>query len=73
MDKSHDDFIERWAEFVRTNPEWRDIHTKFINAQFNMANDFIIRLSKTPSGREKIIELYGIKNVAGYKELLGDC
>lgn len=40
-DKSHDEQIERWARFVRDNPDkWREEHTNFINAQINKANRF---------------------------------
>jgi len=69
--KQPDDQIARWAEYVRTNPDWRKFHNDFINAQFQMHEQFLQRLLKTPGGREKIIELYGIKNLKGYEGLLG--
>lgn len=71
-DKSHQEHLEKWAHFVRTNPEWKNIHTQFINAQITMAQDFIIRLSRQPGGKEKIIRLYNIKNFNGYQNLLGE-
>lgn len=71
MRTSHNDQIVRWAEFVKNNPDkWKPIHTKFINAQFQKANSFLQRLLKQPNGKEKVIKLYNIKNLKGYKELL---
>ena len=70
-DITHEDFVIRWAKFVRDNPnKWRKIHTEFINSQFKMNEDFLKRLSKEKDGKEKIIKLYSIKNVSGYKKLL---
>ena len=67
---SHDDQIERWANFVRDHPtEWKKIHTEFINAIFQKHDEFIERLLKEPNGKQKIIELYGIKNLDGYPSL----
>jgi len=69
-DKTHEDFIERWADFVKTNPEWKKYQTSFINAQYSKVYKFINELSKTKEGQEKIVELYGIKNIKGYPKLL---
>ena len=41
-----------------------------IDAQFEKANRVIKELSKTKEGREKIIKIYNIKNIDGYKNLL---
>ena len=60
-DKTHDEFIEKWAKFVKTNPKWRKIHTKFINAQFEMHKQAMKKISK-----EKIIKIYKINNLKGY-------
>jgi hypothetical protein len=69
-DKTHDDFIERWVNFMKNNPnKWKKIHTEFINSQFEMHERFLINLLKEKNGKEKIIDLYGIKNVNGYNEL----
>jgi hypothetical protein len=70
-DKTHVDFIERWVEFMKNNPnKWKKIHTEFIDSQYDMHRRFLINLSKEKNGREKIINLYGIKNLKGYNELL---
>ena len=59
MRKSHENQIERWANFVRENPnKWKEEHTKFINAIFEKHKDFIDRLKATPGGEEKIKLLY---------------
>jgi len=64
--------IDRWIVYMRAHPKtWKKIHTQFINAQFEKSERFIKNLLKQPGGREKIIAAYHIKNVDGYKELLG--
>ena len=71
MRENHNDFIERWARFMQEHPtEWKKIHTEFINAQFQKNKEFLQRLLQEPNGREKIIELYQIKNLKGYEGLL---
>ena len=58
--------VERWANFVRDNPtQWKKIHTKFINALFQKNAEVIQRLLQQPNGKQKLIELYDIKNVEG--------
>lgn len=70
-DETHEDFIVRWANFVRNNPtKWKKFHTDFINAQIKMNREFLKRLSKQKGGPEKIIKLYGIKNINGCRRLL---
>lgn len=45
-DKSHIEQIERWANFVKNNPnKWKQEHTKFINAQISKANEFYKNLN----------------------------
>ncbi len=64
--------IDRWVKYMKDHPnDWKKIHTKFINAQFSKSSAFIKRLLKEPNGREKVIKMYNIKNVNGYKGLLG--
>ncbi len=65
-DQSHMDQIERWAHFVKDNPtKWKKIHTEFINALFQKNEEVIRRLLQQPKGKEKLIELYRIRNVDG--------
>ena len=64
--------IDRWIGYMKENPDkWKKVHTEFINAQFEKSNEFIKRLLRQPGGREKVIDAYGIKNIKGYKKLLG--
>ena len=64
--------IDGWIKYMKEHPDkWKKLHTEFINAQFIKANAFIRRLLKQPNGRQKVINLYGIKNVRGYEGLLG--
>lgn len=60
-DKSHDEQVKRWAEFVRDNPAsvWKPEVKKIVDSQIIMANRFYARLAKTKKGREKIRELRG--------------
>lgn len=71
MRETHTDFIERWAHFMREHPsKWKKVHTEFINAQFKSHEQFLERLLRQPNGKEKIRELYKIKNLEGYPTLI---
>ena len=60
---SHQDQVEAWANYVRDNPEtWKEQHTRFINAQIIMANEALQRIRKQKNGKEKLIELFSVKN-----------
>lgn len=61
-DKSHEEQIERWAEFVRNHPEeWKSKIKPFIDGQILMARRFYANLLETPDGLTKILELRGVK------------
>ena len=51
------DANQLWAEYVKSNSDWREQHTNFINCQLVNANNQLKKLSK-----EKLIELFNIKN-----------
>lgn len=71
MRKQHIEQVERWANFVKSNPDkWKKIHTEFINAQFEKHRAFIKKLLKQPDGFEKIVKLYDINNVERYRRIL---
>ena len=71
-DKTHDEFIERWAAFVKEHPtEWQKYQDEFIDAQFQMAEEFMEKLVQLPDGKKRLMDAYGIKNVKGYPRLLG--
>lgn len=60
---SHEDQVTEWAHFVRNNPtQWKAQHTRFINAQIQMANEALKRIQMQKNGKEKVIELFSIKN-----------
>lgn len=62
--------IDRWVLYMREHPAgWKKVHTEFINAQFEKSRAFIRRLLKEPNGKEKVINIYDIKNLEGYKGL----
>jgi hypothetical protein len=52
-DKSHMEQVERWAEFVRSNPKevWKAKLSEFIDAQIMIARRFYRNLGKTKEGR----------------------
>lgn len=63
MKTSHEEQIVQWATYIRENPtKWRAQHTRFLNAQLEMANAALERIKKQKNGKEKIVELFGIKN-----------
>jgi len=54
-DKSHLEQVEKWAEYVKNNPNsWKKQHREFIDSQIIIANRFYKKLSLTPEGREKL-------------------
>ena len=71
MRESHLEQIERWAKFVRDNPNsWQKSHSDFIDAIFENHEKFLQEMIKTPKGREKLVKLYNIKNREGYSWLI---
>ncbi|MBM3199839.1 hypothetical protein FJZ53_02790 [Candidatus Woesearchaeota archaeon] len=70
-DASHEDPIRRWALFVKDHPgKWKRIHTEFINARFEKAEQIYHKLAQTKKGKEKIIKIFNIRNTKGYPSLL---
>ena len=63
--------IDRWIRYMKENPDkWKMVHTEFINAQFEKHRRFIKNLLRQKDGFEKIVKLYDIKNVEGYRKIL---
>jgi hypothetical protein len=61
-DRSHDEQIKRWADFVRENPDkWKKHLKPFLDAQIIMANRFYKKLAQTEGGAEKIKLMRKIK------------
>ncbi len=64
---SHSEQVIRWAQYVREHPnEWKIHHSSLINAFFDKHNQVLNRLLQLPHGKEKIRELYKIKNEKAY-------
>lgn len=68
-DKTHMDSVERWANYVKNNPDWKKIYTEFIDAKFEKAYAAIERILKTPNG--KIKKIYNTKNEKAYPKIFG--
>lgn len=60
-DKTHNEFIERWANFVKNNPIniWKPKIKHLIDSQIIIANRFYSNLQKTKEGGEKLKLLRG--------------
>ena len=54
MRKEHAEHIVRWAEYVRTHPDWKLKLKPFLDAQILMARKFYKQFSMTPEGRETL-------------------
>lgn len=59
-DKSHAEQIERWARYVKENPDWKKKLKPFLDGQIIIARRAYKILSKTKEGREKILKLKGL-------------
>ena len=54
-DKTHEEQIERWAEYVRAHPlEWKKKLKPFLDAQIIISRRFYKKLAETEEGRKKI-------------------
>ena len=54
-DKTHMEQVERWAEYVKNNPDkWKSKIKPFIDAQIIMSKRFYKKLAETKEGMEKI-------------------
>lgn len=60
-DKTHSEQIERWAKYVRENPNWKKELKKILDAQLIIARRVYANLENSEEGREKIIRLRKIK------------
>lgn len=50
-DKSHNEQIERWAKFVRTNKDWKKHLTPFLDSQIIMARRAHKKILALPNGK----------------------
>ncbi len=57
-DKTHMEQVERWALFVKNNPnKWKSKVREFIDSQILMSRRFYKKLRETEEGKEKIRRL----------------
>ncbi len=61
-DSSHGEQIERWARYIKENPDvWKKKFKKFSDAQILLARKAYEKLSETEGGRRKIKLLKELK------------
>ena len=61
-DKSHEEQIKRWAEFVREHPdEWKSKVKPFMDSQILIARRFYEKILEMPGGKARIMELRGLR------------
>jgi len=57
-DKTHMESVERWARYVKDNPDkWKIRLKEFLDAQILMSRRFYKQLAETPGGKDKIERL----------------
>ena len=52
--KTHQDQIERWANHVKSNPDWKKELKPFLDAQIINARKKYKKILELPNGKEKI-------------------
>jgi len=61
-DKSHAEQVERWAKYVKENPDkWKSKVKPLIDSQILMSRRFFENLAKTNGGKEKIEKLRNLR------------
>jgi len=61
-DKTHIEQVERWARYVKENPDkWKPKIKEFLDSQILISKRFYNKLAETDEGREKIKLLKDIK------------
>jgi len=60
-DKSHMEQVERWANYVKNNSDWKIKLKPFLDSQIIMAQRFYKKLGETEEGKKKIAELRGFE------------
>ncbi|MEK6914297.1 MAG: hypothetical protein AABW83_01475 [Nanoarchaeota archaeon] len=62
-DKTHTEQIERWAEYIKKNPnKWKRKFKDFLDSQIIMSRRFYKKLAETENGKDKIKLLRRYKN-----------
>ena len=60
-DKTHTEQVERWANYVKNNPDWKKKLKPFLDAQIIMSRRIYKKLAGTEEGREKLKLLRNLK------------
>lgn len=61
-DKTHSEQVERWANYVKNNPDWKKKLKPFLDSQIIISRRIYKKLAETEEGREKIRLLRSMKN-----------
>ena len=63
-DKTHIEQIERWANYVKQNPDrWKSKLKPFLDSQIIIARRFYKKLAETTDGRIKLEKIKRLKNL----------
>lgn len=69
-DKTHLEQVERWARYVKENPDkWKSKVKLFIDSQIIISRRFYKKLAETEEGKKKIRLLRGLGNIKNPKKL----
>ena len=60
-DKSHNEQVERWANYVKNNSDWKAKLKPFLDSQILISRRIYNKLSKTPEGLRKINLIRNLK------------
>ncbi len=61
--KTHDEQVERWANFVKENPgKWKEKVKPFLDAQIEIARRFYKKLNSTEEGKKIARELLALNS-----------
>lgn len=61
-DKSHKEQIERWAEYVKKNSDWKKKQKQIIDSQIIIARRMYGKILALKNGEEKIKRLRAIRD-----------
>ena len=62
-DKSHNEQIERWANYVKNNLNWKKKLKPFLDSQIIISRRIYKKLAMTKEGREKIKKLRDLRKI----------
>ena len=62
-DKSHNEQIKRWANYVKSNSDWKKKLKPFLDSQIIISKRVYKKLAETPEGREKIKKLRDFRKI----------